>query len=79
MLRALFSAVVSLWGAGDLGLTVEIDVGLAFAFLPICAPLELICTRRAGGCGESAAGEEHGKDCGFGEHGDIWMAIVEIG
>ena len=71
MLRALFSAVVSLWGAGDLGLTVEIDVGLAFAFLPICAPLELICTRRAGGCGESAAGEEHGKNCGFGEHREI--------
>jgi hypothetical protein len=63
---------------GSLGLTVEIDVGFAFAFLPVCTPLELDWTRRAGGCGESAAGEEHGKDCDFGEHGGIWMVIVEI-
>lgn len=67
------------WAAEDLGLTVEIDVGLAFAFLPVCAPLELVWTRRAGGCGKSAASEEHRKNCGFGEHGDIWMVIVEIG
>ena len=71
MLKALVSAVMLLWRAGDLGLTVEIDVGLAFAFLPVCAPLELIYTRRAGGCGESAAGEQHRKDCGFGEHREI--------
>jgi hypothetical protein len=24
-----------------------------------------------GGCGESAAGEERGKNCGFGEHVDV--------
>lgn len=61
-----------------MGLTVEIDVGLAFAFLPVCAPHELVWTRQASGCGESAAGEEHGKNCGIGEHGDVWMVVVEI-
>jgi hypothetical protein len=58
-------------GLRTAGLTVEIDVGLAFAFLPVCTPFELVWTRRAGGCGESAAGEERGKNCGFGEHVDL--------
>jgi hypothetical protein len=58
-------------GLGAAGLTVEIDVGLAFAFLPVCTPFELVWTRRAGGCGKSAAGEERGKNCGFGEHVDV--------
>jgi len=69
---------VFVWIAGVLGLTVKIDVGLAFAFLPICTPLELDWTWRAGGCRESAACEEHGKDCGFGEHGGTWMLVFEV-
>jgi hypothetical protein len=54
----------------DWGLTVEVDVGLAFAFLPVCTPFELDWTWRAGGRSERAAGEERGKNCDFGEHGD---------
>jgi hypothetical protein len=66
--------VLKLWCVRELeavGLTVEIDVSLAFAFLPVCTPFELVWTWRAGGCGESATGEERGKNCGFGEHGDF--------
>jgi hypothetical protein len=59
------------------GLTVEGDVSFAFSCLPVCTPLELAGTRRAGGCGEGATGEERGKNCGFGEHGDDWMVIMK--
>jgi hypothetical protein len=52
------------------GLTVEGDVSFAFACLPVCTPLELVWTRWTGGCRKSAACEEHGENCCFGEHED---------
>lgn len=56
------------WMIEDSWLTVESDVGLAFAFLPVGTLLELILAR-AYGCCESAAGEQDGEETGFGVHG----------
>lgn len=63
------SVLYECWMIEDSWLTVEGDVGLAFAFLPVGTLLELILAR-ACRCSDSTAGEHDGEKSGFGVHGE---------